>query len=118
MTVPWAGPARSLVGLRRRWTLAFVVGELVGFLPPAVTGATLAAVGVPDVVLVVGLTLAGLLEVSALSLAPNSWPGWTYAAIAVAAAVAMGLTVGGLTGHTLEQLLDSADVTNRPGSPI
>jgi hypothetical protein len=47
MTVPWAGPARYLVGLRRRWTLAFVVGELVGFLPPAVTGATLAAIGCP-----------------------------------------------------------------------
>jgi hypothetical protein len=34
--------APRLEGLRVRWTLAFVVGELVGFVPPAVTGAVLA----------------------------------------------------------------------------
>ncbi len=48
--------------LRRDWTLAVALGELVGFVPPAVTGATLAALGAPDVALVVGLTLAGALE--------------------------------------------------------
>jgi hypothetical protein len=49
-------------GLLRSWTLAFVVGELLGFVPPAATGATLAGVGAPDVALVVGLTVAGALE--------------------------------------------------------
>lgn len=49
-------------GLRRRWTLAFVAGELVGFVPPAIVGATLGSIGVSDPVLVAGLTLAGLLE--------------------------------------------------------
>jgi MFS family permease len=197
---------------RHRWTAAFVVGEMVGFLPPAICGATLAAVGVPDIVLVVGLTLAGLLEglaigvaqarvlarfapdvdghdwvvatvaaagfawfvgmgggalmgaaigppilvaallipawcaallsmgyaqwrvlrrtvlrssrwvwvtagawllgvmipTVALSTAPNSWPGVVHAGIGVLAAMAMGLTVGGLTGHTLERLLDTS----------
>jgi hypothetical protein len=52
----------GVTGLRRRWTLALLVGELVGFVPPAVTGATLAAVGAADVVLVAGLTVAGLFE--------------------------------------------------------
>lgn len=31
-----------LAGLRRHWIVAFLVGELVGFVPPAVVGATLA----------------------------------------------------------------------------
>jgi hypothetical protein len=205
-------PVNDLHGFRRRWTLAFVVGEMVGFLPPAICGATLAAIGVPDVVLVVGLTIAGLLEglaigiaqarvltrfapdvdahdwvvatvaaagfawfvgmgggtlmganvgppilvavllipawcaallsmgyaqwrvlrrtvprsgrwvwvtagawllgvmipTVALSTAPNSWPGVMHAGIGVFAAMAMGLTVGGLTGHTLERLLDTS----------
>ena len=203
---------RDLHGIRRQWTVAFVVGEMVGFLPPAICGATLAAIGVPDVVLVVGLTIAGLLEglaigvaqarvlarfapdvdghdwvlatvaaagfawfvgmgggalmgaavgppilvaallipawcaallsmgyaqwrvlrrtvprsahwvwvtagawllgvmipTVALSTAPNSWPGAVHAGIGVLAAMAMGLTVGALTGHTLERLLDSS----------
>ena len=62
-------PTRELVGLRHRWTVAFVVGEMVGFVPPAVCGATLAAIGASDVVLVVGLTLAGLLEGMAIGVA-------------------------------------------------
>lgn len=33
--------------LRRDWTLAVALGELVGFVPPAVTGATLARWGHP-----------------------------------------------------------------------
>ena len=40
------------VHLRRDWTLAVALAELVGFVPPAVTGATLAALGAPDVALV------------------------------------------------------------------
>jgi hypothetical protein len=198
-------------GFRRRWTLAFLFGELVGFVPPAVTGAALAAIGTSDAVLVLGLTIAGSFEgallgaaqarvlerdapeidgqawvaataaaagfawfvgmsggalagsditppglllavlapawvaallamgyaqwlvlrravprsgrwiwvtagawllgvmipVVALSAAPNSWPGWAHAIVGVLAAVAMGLTVGALTGRTLERLLTS-----------
>ncbi len=48
-----------MAGFRRDWTLAFVVGELVGFIPPAVVGAWLGSAGAGDVVLVAGLTLAG-----------------------------------------------------------
>src|SRR5215218_4066205 len=65
---PVGGPVGG-PGLRRRWTRAFVIGELVGFLPPAITGATLAAWGAPDVVLVAGLTLAGCLEGGAIGIA-------------------------------------------------
>ncbi len=65
MRVETAGVA----GLRRRWTSAFIVGELIGFIPPAITGATLAAVGASDALLVVGLTVAGLCEGTVLGLA-------------------------------------------------
>jgi hypothetical protein len=199
--------------------MAFVVGELVGFVPPAVMGATLATVGASDVVLVFGLTLAGILEglaigvaqarvlachapnidrrdwvvataaaagfawfigmgagaligadvappallavllvpawgaallamgyaqwlvlrrrvprsgrwvwvtagawllgvtipVVALSSAPNDWSGWVHAGIGVIAAVAMGLTVGALTGRTLERLLRSQETPRGDG---
>ncbi len=69
MTMPSLAPTRGLEGLRRRWTLAFVMGELVGFVPPAVVGATLASAGASDLVLVVGLTLAGSLEGAAIGVA-------------------------------------------------
>lgn len=209
MTTTSEAPPQTLDGLRRQWTLAFVLGELVGFVPPAIVGATLASAGAADALLVAGLTLAGLLEgaaigvaqahvlaryapdvngrdwvsatvaaagfawfvgmtggalmsgdiappallaavlvpawsaalvamgyaqwrvlrrtvtdsarwvwatagawligvaipVAALSSAPNSWPGWAHAGIGVLAAVAMGLTVGAVTGRTLERLL-------------
>lgn len=55
-----AGAPRSLAGLRRHWTQALVVGELVGFVAPAVTGATPATVGAPDALLT-GRTLRQLL---------------------------------------------------------
>lgn len=204
--------------LRRSWTLAFLVGELVGFVPPAVTGATLGALGSPDAVMVVGLTAAGLLEGAALGAAqarvlarhapgvdgrawvvataaaagfawfagmgggalmgadvappgvllaflvpvwvlalvgmgalqwrvlhravprslrwvpvtagawavgvvipvvvissvPNEWPVAVHVGAAVVAAVAMGLTVGSLTGHTLERLLRRDAAPSRP----
>jgi hypothetical protein len=80
-----------------------VVGELVGFLPPALTGAALAAAGAPDAWLVVGLTLAGLLEGAALgaaqarvlggvapSLRGRDWVLATAAAAAFAWFVGMG----------------------------
>ena len=60
-----------VAGLRLRWTLAFIVGELVGFVPPAITGAVLATVGVPDPVLVVCLTIAGLFEGAAIGVAQS-----------------------------------------------
>lgn len=208
-----AVPTPLVAGLRRRWTLAFLVGELVGFVPPAITGATLATIGVPDPVLVVGLTIAGVFEggalgvaqswvlarhapalngrawvvatttaasfawfvgmgggalmgsdiapagllftvlvpawvaallsmgylqwrvlrlavprsgrwiwvtsgawllgvmipVVALSLAPNDRPGWAHAIIGVLAAMAMGATVGALTGRTLERLVSVSE---------
>jgi hypothetical protein len=201
----------AAAGLRRRWTLAVVIGELVGFVPPAATGALLATLGASDGALVVGLTVAGLFEgaaigttqaivlagdapsvdgrrwvvatvaaagfawfvgmggsaimgsglappavllvvmvpawtaallsmgyaqwrvlrravprsgrwvsvtsaawllgvmipVGALSAVPNGWPAWAHAVTAVLAAAAMGLTVGALTGRTLERLLDA-----------
>ena len=210
LTPATLAPAPALAGLRPRWTLAFLVGELVGFVPPAVTGATLAAIGVPDGLLVLGLTIAGLLEglalgvsqswvlaryapavdgrswvvattaaagfawfvgmgggalmgstvappglllallipawtcallcmgwaqwtvlrsavarstrwiwvtsgawligvmipVVALSAAPNSWPAWAHAVVGVVSAMVMGLTVGTLTGRTLQRLLE------------
>ena len=43
--------------------------ELVGSVPPAVTGATLAAIGVADVLLVARLTIAGLFEGAATGVA-------------------------------------------------
>lgn len=55
--------------LRRDWTAAFVLGELVGFVPPAVTGAALGAANAPDLVLVVGLTVAGAMEGAVLGMA-------------------------------------------------
>lgn len=213
------GPAPGDVGvdLRRQWILAFVVGELIGFIPPAVTGVVLVTQGATDVVLVVGLTMAGVLEgaaigltqayvlarfapevdgrrwliatsaaagfawfvgmggsaligtnaappavlgalllpaagaallamgyaqwrvlrdvvvdarrwiwvtacawligvaipVVALSVVPNTWPGWAHAATGVIAAVAMGYVVGALTGRTLSRLLGQLDSAGR-----
>jgi len=211
-TVKPAAPTPVVGGLRRRWTTAFVAGELVGFVPPAITGAALATIGVSDPALVVGLAIAGLCEgfvlgaaqawvlarhapavngrawvgatttaagfawvigmgggalagsdiapagplfavlvpawaaallsmgylqwrvlrsavprsgrwiwvtsgawllgvmipIAALSLAPNDWPSWAHAIIGVLAAMAMGATVGALTGRTLEGLLSAS----------
>jgi hypothetical protein len=219
------GGTPPVAGLRRRWTLAFLVGELVGFLPPAIAGAALSAAGVADPVLVVGLTLAGLVEgtvlgiaqsrvlarhapavdsrawvvatataagfawfvgmgggavmgsgtvpvglgvallvpawaaallsmgylqwrvlrsgvpgshrwvwvtsaawllgvmipVGALSVAPNAWPAWAHAIVGMLAAVAMGITVGALTGRALARLIAGsrprAVTPSRPAGP-
>lgn len=53
-------------GLRARWTAAFVVGELVGFIPPALVGTALGVAGAGDAALIAGLTAAGALEGAAL----------------------------------------------------
>ncbi len=50
------------MSVRGRWIKACLVGELVGFVPPAVTGAVLGALGAPDVALIAGLTIAGTAE--------------------------------------------------------
>ncbi len=89
---PW-----QTTGLRRRWTTAFVIGELVGFIPPAVTGALLAGAGIDGFPLVLGLTVAGSLEGAALGFAQSRvlsrhvppldggrWIAWTAAAAAFA----------------------------------
>ncbi len=91
-------------GLRMRWTRAFVTGELVGFVPPALTGAVLVAADAPDVVLVIGLVLAGSVEGAVLGWATGrvlvvALPGvrsrrWV-AATTCAAAVAWLAGMGG-----------------------
>lgn len=206
---PIVRDARGDANLVRPWTLAFVVGELAGFIPPAVVGVTLGMLAAPDFAFVMFLTLAGVAEgavlgaaqawvlrryapgidsrqwitataaaagfawfigmgtsviggsstapawalivllaplwvmalvgmglaqwmvlkqtvprsarwiwvtaaawlvgvtipIVALSAVPDGWPMWTHGVIGLAAAVAMGLTVGGLTGRTLTRLL-------------
>ena len=53
-----------------------------------------------------GAWLVGvMIPVVALSATPNAWPAWAFAVIGVLAAVAMGVTVGALTGRTMERLL-------------
>jgi hypothetical protein len=83
--------------------LAFVLGELVGFIPPAVVGATLGAAGASDAAMVLGLAAAGALEGAALgftqsrvlarylpALDGRAWIWATAGAAAVAWAVGMG----------------------------
>lgn len=96
----------AIPSLRWRWTVAIIAGELVGFLPPALTGAALATVEAPDLVLVIGLTAAGVLEGVALGVAQHSiigslWPDierrhWV-AATAAAAGLAWLVGMGGST---------------------
>ncbi len=99
-----AAAPHDATSLRRRWTYAFVLAELVGFIPPAVTGASLSALGVSDVFLVAGLTLAGSLEGAAIG-AAQAWVLRRYApqingrrwvvATALAAAFAWFVGMGG-----------------------
>jgi hypothetical protein len=113
-----------LAGLRSAWTRAFVVGELIGFVPPVLLATVLAPVWamaltamgylqwrvlrvtIPAsgrwVPVTTGAWLIGIMiPVVALSTVPNDRP----VHLAVAAAVAMGLTVGASTGRTLHSLL-------------
>jgi hypothetical protein len=53
-------PADLTAGLRSRWILAFVFGELVGFIPPAVVGATLGAAAASAAAVAMGVTVAAL----------------------------------------------------------
>lgn len=196
-------PARRRGRWNPEWIRACLVGELLGFVPPAVTGAMLVALGAPEIVLVVGLVAAGAVEglilgrtqntvlqrlipgvtgwpsttafaaglawlagmggsslvgavgakgliiavpgwiiglfamgvlqarrlrpvvpdawswvpattvawlvgvsipVAALSIVPNNWPPAVHVVVAIPAAVAMGATVGAITGRTLNRL--------------
>jgi hypothetical protein len=87
----------------RDWTLAFVVGELVGFAPPALVGAWLGAAEAGDIALVAGLTLAGVAEGAAIGSAQafvlrrhrsgiptGPWIGATAAGAAIAWFAGMG----------------------------
>jgi len=80
----------------RRWVGAFVVGELIGFVPPALTGALLASVGASDVMLVAGLTVAGVGEGAVLGTAQAHvlgarWPALSKRRWVTATAGAAGL---------------------------
>ncbi len=108
-----ASPQR-VDGLRRRWTLAFVVGELVGFVPPAVTGAALAHLGVSDGVLVTGLVLAGVVEGAAIGTAQayvlrDVLPALSSVRWVVATAVGAALAwLAGMGGTALVQAVGPA----------
>lgn len=196
------GSASASGTLRHRWIRACIVGELLGFVPPALTGAVLVVLDAPEAVLVLGLVLSGMAEglvlgaaqshvlrdalpsvtgwvratttaaglawlagmggssliqavgpwallvvapgwivgllsmgvlqsrrlhpvvtdartwipvttvawligvaipVTALSVVPNGWPPTVHVVVAIGAAVAMGATVGAITGTTLER---------------
>ncbi len=58
-TLPDRRPAN---GIRRSWIHACVVGELIGFVPPATTGALLVWLEAPEAQLVAGLVAAGCVE--------------------------------------------------------
>lgn len=46
----------------RDWVKACVIGELIGFIPPAATGAALVVLDASEIVLVAGLVAAGVVE--------------------------------------------------------
>ena len=68
---PAAPPLRGAV-LVRRWAAACVAGELVGFAAPALVGAALAVTGVPPVLALLPMVLAGAVEGAVLGLAQAS----------------------------------------------
>lgn len=86
----------------RDWIKACVIGELIGFVPPAVTGAALVALEASEIVLVAGLVAAGVLEGLVLGRAQDAVlqrlipdvTGWP-AATAVAAGLAWMAGMGG-----------------------
>jgi len=98
--------------VRRGWIRACIVGELFGFIPPAVTGAALFLLDAPEAVMVAGLVTAGVGEglilgkaqatVIERALPPVS--GWTGAT-----ALAAGLAwLAGMGGSSLVQAVGGA----------
>ncbi len=93
--------------LRHRWIRACIVGELIGFVPPAMTGAVLVVLDAPEAVLVLGLVVAGLAEGLVLGTAQShvvhdvlpSVSGWVRATT-----LAAGLAwLAGMGGSSLIQ---------------
>lgn len=92
---------------KAEWIRACVVGELGGFIPPAVTGAVLVWLDAPELLLVVGLIIAGTAEGVVLGLAQSrvisrilpDVSGWTKAT-ATAAGIAW---LAGMAGSSLVQ---------------
>jgi acetyltransferase-like isoleucine patch superfamily enzyme len=90
-------PHRRSEGLLLRWLLALGVGELLGFLPPALAGALLVSLDAPDPILVVGLTVAGVLEGATIGMAQawalaTRWEDIDGRAWTTATAIAAGLS--------------------------
>jgi len=92
-------------GLWGRWTLATAVGELAGFSVPAIAGAALASLGLPDLAMILVAALCGVAEGAILGFAqslalrqaipglpPRHWVGAT--AVAAPIAWIMGMTLG------------------------
>lgn len=90
---------------KRDWLKACTVGELVGFVPPAITGAVLVAVDAPELLLVAGLVAAGALEGLVLGWAQSRVLLWLIPGISgweAATAIAAGLAwLAGMGGSSL-----------------
>ena len=101
------------IAVRARWTRACIVGELVGFVPPALTGGLLVTFGAPEVVLVVALVIAGMGEGFILGVAQSAVlrdvlpgvSGWV-AATTLAAGAAW---LAGMGGSSLVQVVDRSE---------
>lgn len=61
----------SAHSLWKSWAIATALGELVGFIAPTLAGVGIAALGLPDPAMAVGVTLAGSLEGAALGYAQS-----------------------------------------------
>lgn len=68
-TAPMGSSEGQGGGLWRAWAVATALGELVGFVAPTLAGVGIAALGLPDPAMAVGVTLAGSLEGAALGYA-------------------------------------------------
>ncbi|MGB7861464.1 MAG: hypothetical protein WBM90_13285 [Acidimicrobiia bacterium] len=105
-------PLREVQRLGKRWIRACVLGELVGFIPPALTGALLVWLDSPEAVLVTGLVVAGVAEGAILGEAQSrvmrvglpAVTGW-----ATATAIAAGIAwLAGMGGSALIQAVGNA----------
>lgn len=102
-------PDQAAVASRTRgdWIKACTIGELIGFIPPALTGVVLFALDAPEGVLVAALVVAGIAEGAILGAAQSRvitqlFPrvkGWTTAT-AIAAGIAW---LAGMGGSSLVQ---------------